>query len=90
MSINVMLHPYLRTLANGQKVVKTEGNTVGECIDELDNKFPGMKKLLCNEQGKLHSFYDIYVNSENFYPEELDKPVKDGDKLIIVSVVAGG
>jgi molybdopterin converting factor small subunit len=33
---------------------------------------------------------EIYVNMESSYPEELAKPVKDGDELYIVIIISGG
>lgn len=84
------LHPYLRKFADGREVVQVVGRTIGECVDDLEAQFPGIKQRLCDEEGKLLSFYDIYVNSESSYPEELAKPVKDGDELTVVTLIAGG
>lgn len=84
------LHPYLRKSAGGREVVQVVGRTIGECVDDLEAQFPGIKQRLCDDEGKLLSFYDIYVNSESSYPEELAKPVKDGDELTVVTVIAGG
>jgi len=38
----------------------------------------------------LLNYVDIYVNQESSYPEELAKPVKDGDELHITMIIAGG
>lgn len=84
------LHPYLRKSAGGREVVQVVGRTIGECVDDLEAQFPGIKQRLCDDEGKLLSFYDIYVNSESSYPEELAKPVKDGDELTVVTLIAGG
>jgi len=91
MSVKVRLHPYLRKFTSGQEVVEAVGRTIGDCIDDLETRFPGIKRRLCDEQGNLHSFYSVYVNSsDGFCPEELSSLVKDGDELIIVTVVPGG
>ena len=84
------LHPYLRKFAGGREVVQVVGRTIGECVDDLEAQFPGIKQRLCDDEGKLLSFYEIYVNSESSYPEELAKPVKDGDELTVVTLIAGG
>jgi len=84
------LHPYLRKFADGREVVQVVGRTIGECVDGLEAQFPGIKQRLCDDEGKLLSFYEIYVNSESSYPEELAKPVKDGDELTVVTLIAGG
>lgn len=90
MSVSVRLHPYLRKFADGQKVVETAGQTVGECIDDLEVKFPGMQQRLLDKQGKLRSSWDIYVNWSSSDLDELAIPVKNGDEIIIVAVIAGG
>lgn len=67
-----------------------EGKTLGECIDELIGKYPEMKKLILDREGKLTRSYDIYVNGESSYPLEMAKPIKAGDKINLVFVVFGG
>lgn len=89
-SVRVRLHPYFRRFTDGQDAVEAVGQTIGECIDDLGSRFPGIKERLCDEKGELLSFYDIYVNSQSCYPEELAKPLKDGDELTIVTIIAGG
>ena len=94
MSIKVkfptLLHSSLHSSSHGYETVEVTGHTVGECIDQLETKFPGIKQGLCDKKGQLKLYYDIYVNSESSYPEELAKPVKDGDELTIVVIVGGG
>ena len=70
--------------------IKVEGKTVGECIDELVNQFPDIKKILLDKNGKLSRSFDIYVNGENAYPVDMTKPVNDGDKLNIMMLIFGG
>ena len=63
MSVKIRLHPYLKKFTHGQMVAEAVGQTIGECIDDLETQFPGIKQRLCDEQGKLLSYYDIYVKS---------------------------
>jgi len=90
MSVKVRLHPYLRKFARGQSEVEVSGHTVAECLDDLEAKFPGIKQQLLDEQGKLRSFYDICVNLRSSQTDPLAEPVKDGDELLIITVIAGG
>jgi molybdopterin converting factor small subunit len=90
MSVTINLHPNLHHLANNQAIVKVKGNTVGQCLDDLVKQFPQIKRGLFGKDGKLLNYVDIYVNQESSYPEELAKPVKDGDKLHITLIIAGG
>jgi hypothetical protein len=49
-----------------------------------------MKTRLFDKKGKFLNYVDIYVNLESSYPEELTKPVKDGDELSITIIIGGG
>jgi molybdopterin converting factor small subunit len=90
MSIKVNIHQTLRHLTNGQGTAEVTGNTVGDCLNELVHRYPGMETRLFDKKGKLLNYIDIYVNTESSYPEELAKPVKDGDELSITLMIAGG
>ena len=49
-----------------------------------------MKKQLFSKNGELFEYIIIPVNGESAYPEQLAKPVKDGDELNIVLIIGGG
>ena len=90
MSVNVNVHPNLRHLTDDKEIVEVNGKTVGECLDNLVKMYPGIKGTLIDKNGKLFAHADIYVNEESAYPEELAKPVVDGDMIQIVLMLAGG
>jgi len=90
MSIEVSIHQALRDLTNKQATVKVNGTTVGQCLNDLVNQFPGIKPKIFDKKGKLLNYVDIYVNLESSYPEELALSVKDGDQLHITLIIAGG
>jgi molybdopterin converting factor small subunit len=90
MSVRVNIRPFLTHFTKGQTVVEVEGNTVGQCLDELVKQFPKTKKVLFNKDGGLHNYVEVYINRESAHPDELAKPVKDGDELDIVLIFAGG
>ena len=71
-------------------VVEVSGSTVGECLNHLVKQFPGMKKQLFTNNGNLFENIIISINGESAYPEQLAKPVKDGDELNIVFIISGG
>jgi len=90
MCIKINLYPFFHQYANGQQVVEVSGNTVGQCLDGLVRQFPGIETGLFGKNGKLLNYVEIYVNLESSYPEELVKPVRDGDELHTVLIIAGG
>jgi molybdopterin converting factor small subunit len=90
MSVKINIHPSLLHLTDNQEVVEVNGNTVGQCLEQLVARFPELREWLFDKKGNLVKTIDIFVNQESAYPEELAKPVKDGDKLYIIMVIAGG
>lgn len=81
MSIKINIPGHSRHFTNNIRVVEVDGNTVGECLNHLVKKFPEIKTGLFDKDGELLNYFSIYVNGESAYPEELIKPVKDGDEL---------
>jgi molybdopterin converting factor small subunit len=90
MSVKVHIHTTHRQYTNGFEVVEVKGNTVGDCLNHLVQQFPGMEKALFAKKDKLHNIVEIYVNHATAYPNELMKPVKEGDEIHLVVMLAGG
>ncbi|MFC1945732.1 MoaD/ThiS family protein [Chloroflexota bacterium] len=90
MSIKINIHPVLYHLTEDQKSALVEGETVGRCLEALVARYPEVRPGLFDDHGKLLSYVEIYVNGESAYPDELAKPVTDGDELQIVLILAGG
>jgi len=90
MSVNVHIHATHRQYTNGLKVVSLEGGTVGECLNQLIKQFSGMEKALFAKKDQLLKNVEIYLNHESAYPNELVKPIKDGDEIHLVVMLAGG
>ncbi|MFC1933227.1 MoaD/ThiS family protein [Chloroflexota bacterium] len=90
MSVKVNISSLLAQYTDSQPLAKVNGSTVAECLEHLIKQRPDIKQWLFDENGKLWSYIDIYVNKESSYPEELAKPVKDGDELHIMFLIGGG
>jgi molybdopterin converting factor small subunit len=90
MSIKLNIHSALRHLVDNKSVIEVNGTTVGECLKDMIRQYPAVERSLFNQKGKLLNYVDIYVNLQSAFPEELAKPVKDGDEMQIVLMIAGG
>ena len=87
----VMIPTPLRPFTDKQDAVEIAGNTVGEILTQLTAKHEGLRKHLYNEDGKLRSVVNIYLNDEDIrYLQREETPVKSGDTLSIIPSVAGG
>lgn len=91
MPINVRIPTPLRKLTGENEIVPGEGATVGEILDNLDKAHPGLGERICDEQGAVRRFVNIFLNDEDIrFLKEKETPVKDGDELSIVPAIAGG
>ena len=90
MSIKINIPSYMQSFTNNTEAVEVNGNVVGECLNHLVKQFPAMKKQLFSENDELFEDIIISVNEKSAYPEQLAKPVEDGDEISIVHVIGGG
>jgi molybdopterin converting factor small subunit len=81
----------LRQFTEQKDTVEFAGATVGEVLNGLSAEFTGLRQHLFNEEGKLRSFVNVYLNDEDIrYLEKTDTPVSDGDSITIIPSIAGG
>ena len=81
----------LRKLTQGAEEVSASGKNIGELIADLEKKFPGIKERICDEQGEIRRFVNIYVNGDDIrFLDNLQTAVKEGDEVSIVPAIAGG
>ena len=91
MAVVVRIPGPLRRVTNGENSVEIEAPTVQETIDLLDAKFPGIKERICDEDGELRYFVNVYLNGEDVrFLQGLQTTTKSGDEMSIVPAVAGG
>ena len=87
----VLIPTPLRQYAGKQDSVELTGSTVGEVLTALTTQHPDLRRQLYNDEGKLRSFVNVYLNDEDIrYLEKDATPVKDGDTVSIVPSIAGG
>jgi molybdopterin synthase sulfur carrier subunit len=91
MSVIVRIPTPLRALTDGEGEFRVEAGSVREAFERLDDKFAGIKERLCEEDGTVRRFLNIYVNEEDIrFLQGLGTPVKGGDEIAIVPAMAGG
>ena len=91
MAITVRIPTPLRRVTDGQDKVDTEGETLRQLIDSMEGQYPGIKERLCDEDGNLRNFVNVFVNGEDVrFLDGIDSATGDGDEVSIVPAVAGG
>jgi sulfur-carrier protein adenylyltransferase/sulfurtransferase len=87
----VLIPTPLRQYAGKQDSVQLTGATVGDVLNSLTGQYADLRRHLYNDEGKLRSFVNVYVNDDDIrYLEKEATPLKDGDVVSIVPSIAGG
>ena len=91
MSVSVRIPTPLRKLTGGADEVSIDGTNVGEVIENLEAAHPGLKERLCDDNGEIRRFVNVYVNDEDVrFMDGRGTALKDGDEVSIVPAIAGG
>ena len=90
MSVRVKLPSVLQEFSCGAETCEVTGKTVGECIKNLEMRFPNIKDQMFDRQGKILRIFGIYLNSDGIQPVDMDTLVQENDELIILSFIMGG
>ena len=91
MAVRVLIPTPLQRLTDNQGEVVVEGSDIREVIGNLEEKFPGVMARLCDENGALRRFVNIYINEEDIrFLKGEATALKDGDEVSIVPAIAGG
>ena len=61
MSVKVHIRPIVSKHADNSIVAEVDGDTVGQCFNDLVKQFPGIEKDLFDGDGKLLSYINIYL-----------------------------
>lgn len=91
MAIKVRIPTPLRKLTNGSDEVTATGRNVAEIIEDLEKNYPGLKERICEGDGKLRRFVNIYLNDEDIrFKNNMDTELSETDELSIIPAIAGG
>ncbi len=83
MPVTVRVQALLQVWFNGKSEVQTQGNTIGECLAHLEERFPGLQERL-----KIAA---IFLNGDAIPTMNgLSTRVKEGDEIRILPRMAGG
>jgi molybdopterin synthase sulfur carrier subunit len=91
MSVHVRIPTPLRRFTGGGEVVSADGGTVAALVNDLEHRHPGLKERICDDEGKVRRFVNIFVNGDDIrFLNNLETTLKDGDEVSIVPAIAGG
>jgi molybdopterin converting factor small subunit len=86
----IRIPPTLRTETGGERQVPASGDTVRELLDDLMERFPGLRTQLV-EDDDIAPFVNVYVEGEDVRTlDGIDTPVREGATVILLPAMAGG
>jgi adenylyltransferase/sulfurtransferase len=86
-----MIPTPLRQFTGKRDWVEVPGATVGEVLNALATEFPDLRKQIFNDEGKVRSFVNVYLNDEDIrYLGKDATAAKSGDTISLVPSIAGG
>ncbi|HET6782191.1 MAG TPA: MoaD/ThiS family protein [bacterium] len=81
----------LRRLTSEQRIVTASGKTLAELVRDLDRQFPGFAARVLDNDGKILSFVNVFVDNEDVrFLQGLQTPVGNDTEVAIIPAMAGG
>lgn len=90
-TVSVSIPPTLRRFCGDQEQVEVAPGTVAEAIDQLQQRFNGIRDRLLDPAGNIRGSVLIFVNQEDIrFLEHQKTRVHGGDEVSIIPAFAGG
>ena len=91
MAVVVRIPTPLRKMTQNEAEVEAEGNDIDSLIEDLESHYPGIKDRICDDQGEIRRFVNVYLNDEDIrFLKGKETDIKDGDEVAIIPAIAGG
>lgn len=91
MAVTVWIPAPLRPLTDNKQQVTVEAGSLRALIDEMERRYPGFTGWVCDPDGQIRRYMNVYVNDEDArLLQGINTPLKDGDEVSIVPAIAGG
>jgi len=90
-TIQVLIPTPLRRYTGGESKVDATGATVGEILTDLDSRYPGIRERVCEPDGEIRRFVNVFVNGTNVRSLAGSATgVQPGDEIGVIPAMAGG
>jgi sulfur-carrier protein len=71
-----------------QREVEAGGATISEMLAELEQRYPGLRFRMIDEQDNMRRHIRFFVNGEQVF--DMARPLRPSDEVHIVQALSGG
>jgi sulfur-carrier protein len=86
--IRVLVPSQLTSYTQGISDLEARGDTLDRVLTDLDDRYPGLKFWVIDEQDRVRRHMRIFLNGEA--ARDVGAPVRDGDEVLIFGALSGG
>jgi sulfur-carrier protein len=86
--MRVLIPTPLRSYTSRRSSVEAEGQTLGALVQALDERYPGIRFRMIDEQDRIRTHIQFFVEGE--LARSLDTPLHPTDEIQIVCALSGG
>lgn len=86
--MKVVLPTPLAEYTAQRREVEAEGGTLGELLDDLERRFPGLRFRVVDEQGAIRPHIKVFVNRRQ--EASLERGLRPADEVLVVAALSGG
>jgi hypothetical protein len=92
--MKVVFSGTLLRFVNYAKEVEFAAESLHECIDQLGTRFPSLKPVLLNGDGRVRDTHQLFLNGEQVASADTSDAagfrLQGSDTLLILTAIAGG
>jgi sulfur-carrier protein len=77
----------VRLFPGSVRRVEVVAATVGEMIDDLDCRWPGMRDRVCDSRPAIRRHINVFVQGRR---ATLDTPLAPGTEVTVITAISGG
>lgn len=86
--MRVFIPSQLQSYSGGATHVEAAGATIDEVLIDLDQRFPGIRFRIVDEQDRIRRHMRIFVGAEA--ARDLGTTLTSGDEVMIFGALSGG
>ena len=87
MAAKILIASPLRPYTDADEV-QADGVTLGELLNDLDARYPGIRFRMIDEQDHVRRHMRMFINGEPV--KNLAHPIRSSDEVSIVQALSGG